>query len=89
MLFSVLSLVLLKLSQFLYIRHSTYSQCSFSWFTMLVPQFFYFLQQTKLLLEIKIIFKISFIQSELKSISSSLLTLVINDSAHVLQTTKW
>ena len=87
MLFSVLSLVLLKLSQFLYIRHSTYSQCSFSWFTILVPQFFYFLQQTKLLLEIKIIFKISFIQSELKS--SSLLTLVINDSAHVLQTTKW
>ena len=40
MLFSVLSLVLLKLSQFLYIRHSTYSQCSFSWFTILVPQLF-------------------------------------------------
>ena len=63
MLFSVLSLVLLKLSQFLYIRHSTYSQCSFSWFTILVPQFFYFLQQTKLLLEIKKSFKILFIQS--------------------------
>ena len=50
------------LSQFMYIPHSTYSQYSLLVYSI-SSQFFYFLQQTKLLLEIKKSFKILFIQS--------------------------